>query len=156
MKTKIYHLSVIIAVLFMLTAPVFALENYANGPLLEKLRSYNPVAKAFERRVKREAKINKLIKDGMCGEAKMGFLVTRFANIPEPDRALLEAENRDRQVVMIGIAKALLEVAEKPVTEDTVRAKLPVAIKFFCDLREKTVPKGTWIQNADGEWKQKY
>ena len=156
MKFKVSSLLIMVSILFFFVSPVFAMENYVSGPLVDKLRSYKEVSEAFKRRGQREKTVNKLLKDGMCGETNIGFLLTRFMNIPEEDRAVLEAENRDRQVIMIGIARALLEVAGQPVTDDTVKAKLPVAIKFFCDLREKVVPDGTWIQNPDGEWSQKH
>lgn len=155
MRFRITHLLMLMMMLFAIISPVSAMENYASGPLVDKLRSYKDVSAAFDRRGKREKTVDKMLKEGLCGETNIGFLLTRFMDIPEEDRAVLEAENLDRQVVMIGIARALLEVAGQPVTEDTVKAKLPVAIKFFCDLREKVVPRGTWIQNPDGEWSQK-
>ncbi len=148
-------IGLMLLMMLILVAPVFPMENYASGPIADKLRSYKDVSAAFDRRGQREKTVDKMLKDGTCGETNIGFLLTRFMNIPEEDRAVLEAENLDRQVIMTGIARALLEVAGQPVTEDTIKAKLPVAIKFFCDLREKVVPRGTWVQNPDGEWSQK-
>lgn len=150
-----YRILNILLLLIISITPVYALENFASGPLLDKLRSYKDVSAAFDRRGQREKTVNQMLRDGLCGETNIGFLLTRFTNIEEEDRQVLEAENLDRQVIIIGIARALLEVAGEPVTEDTVKAKLPVAIKFFCDLRESIVQKGTWIQNPDGVWSQK-
>lgn len=155
MKLRTCTCLMLLLILIALISPVSALENYASGPLLDKLRSYKDVSDAFGRRGQREKTVNQMLKDGLCGETNIGFLLTRFMNIPEEDRVVLEAENLDRQVIIIGIARALLEVAGEPVTEGTVKAKLPLAIKFFCDLREKVVQKGTWIQDPDGEWSQK-
>ncbi|MCD4784651.1 MAG: YdbL family protein [Candidatus Eremiobacteraeota bacterium] len=132
-----------------------AIENWTDGPILQKIMTYQEVRAAFERRGMRESQIDKLIKDSTFGESNLGFLYPRFTTTSDYDRKLMIAENGDRKVIMIGIARALLEVEEKPVTQESVRARIPDAIKYFCTLREKHVPKGTWLQDPDGNWLMK-
>lgn len=132
-----------------------AMENWPTGPILEKLQGYKAVMEAFRRRGERDSEVTRLIKLGAVGETNQGFLLTRFTNIPENERAFLEAENRDRQLIMIGIARALTENAGEPVNEENVKNKIPAAINYFCELREKVLPAGAWMQTPDGKWVQK-
>jgi len=145
----------ILLLIIFLASHSLALENWTDGPILQKIRTYPEVKSAFQRRGMREAQIDKLIKNSTFGESNLGFLYPRFSTIPEHERQLMIAENQDRKVIMIGIAKALLEIEEKPVTDESVRSKIPDAIKYFCTLREKHVPRGTWIQDPERNWSTK-
>lgn len=157
MKSFKFMFIIILFLLILITKsnPASAIENWPNSPLLEKIRTYKDVSEAFERRASRTHILNPLIRQGAVGETHQGFLLTRYENIPEQERALLEAENRDRIIIMQSIARANLELEGKPVNYENMTLYLPGAINYFCSLREACLPKGAWIVNEEGQWIQK-
>ncbi|MCE1248638.1 MAG: YdbL family protein [Firmicutes bacterium] len=152
----LFRLTVMVLCSLVVSSGVFALEQWGEGPIRDQLFARQDAKDAFGRRAEREKKIDEFLKSGMAGESNLGYLRTMFMDIPEKDRALMEEENRDRLVILTAVAEILASSEGLKLTEENLQAKFPAAIKYFCDLREKYVPKGTMIQNPDGKWVQKY
>jgi hypothetical protein len=153
---KIILLALVFVISALMTGTSFPLEQWADGPIWEKLSLRKDVKDAFERRAKREKQIDQLLKQGAAGESNLGFVQTMFMSIPENERALMEEENRDRLLIMTAVAQILVENEGLALTEENLQAKYPTAVRFFGGLREKYVMKGTMIQSPDGKWSQKY
>jgi uncharacterized protein len=85
-------------------------------------------------------KIIELKTAGIIGENNRGFLA--FMGDQRPEQALVEAENRDRQLVYAAIAK------QQGTTADLVGQRRAMQIA------EKAQP-GEWLQKAGGQWYQK-
>ena len=77
---------------------------------------------------------------GIVGETSQGFLAYVGAN--QPERALVEAENQDRQAVYQAIAK------QQGATAAVVGQRRALQIA------ENAKP-GEWLRDADGKWHRK-
>jgi uncharacterized protein len=84
--------------------------------------------------------INELKAQGLVGENNQGFLEFRSGQQPSAD--VINAENSDRQEVYTAIAAR----------QNTTPAFVGQA--RAAQIAERESP-GTWIQSADGAWKQK-
>ena len=85
-------------------------------------------------------KIIELKAAGIVGENNQGFLA--FVGGNQPEKALVEAENQDRQLVYGAIAK------QQATTADVVGRRRALQIA------ENAKP-GEWLQDAGGKWYQK-
>lgn len=149
-------LVLLLAFILFGSGSAYALEPWPEGPIRDQLFMRQDVKDTFSRRAAREKQIDTLLKQGAAGESNLGYLRMMFMDLPENVRALLEEENRDRLFLMTAVAQILVSAEGLPQTEENLQAKFPAAVRYFCDLREKYVPKGTMIQNPDGKWIQKY
>ncbi len=92
-----------------------------------------------------------LYEQGVIGETNDGLLSIRTVEglgLKEKADAKkqVEAENKDRESLYDEIIKA----------NDTLSsADLPEVKRLFANSWQKDAKKGWWIQNEDGEWKQK-
>ena len=77
---------------------------------------------------------------GIVGENSQGFLA--FIGSNQSEQALVEAENKDRQLVYAAIAKQQGTTAEA------------VGQRRALQIAENAKP-GEWLQNAGGKWIQK-
>ncbi len=93
-----------------------------------------------ERMIERAPQIRTLKSAGVVGEKADGLL--GFVKKNSTDQALVNAENKDRKAVYAEIAKG-----------QSVSASV-VAGRRAAQLLEQAV-SGDWLQNANGEWKQK-
>lgn len=77
---------------------------------------------------------------GVIGEDNQGFLA--FVGVETKAKGLVEAENKDRQLVYDAIAK-----------QQGTTAQL-VGQRRAMQIADKAKP-GEWIQDANGKWRQK-
>ena len=77
---------------------------------------------------------------GVIGEDNQGFLA--FVGTETKAKGLVEAENKDRQLVYDAIAK-----------QQGTTAQL-VGQRRAMQIADKAKP-GEWVQDADGKWRQK-
>ncbi len=104
----------------------------------------------------RLARMNQLRDQGLVGEAKDGKAVLR-ANPPQAGDAetVLREENSDREVVINGMAKAILKLTQQQGTPANLARVKTQASETFASIRREAAHPGWWVQQPNGAWTRK-
>ncbi len=89
----------------------------------------------------------------MGGEGNNGLLVARGAITDRRDQRTIDDENADRNIVIRGLARAILQA--QGASESNLDQVLGKAAGTFAALRRDRAASGWWIQMPDGSWKKK-
>ena len=131
---------------------------WAQGNLAQQItseiRKMPEVMQAFRSRSKRLASINNLLAQGKVGEGNKGLLVRR-GNLTPPETADFSAENADRQVIVKGMAKAIVKINNLDPTPENVNRVFPQAAEQFAAARREEAEPGWPIQLPNGSWTTK-
>lgn len=125
--------------------------------ITEEIKGYPEVIAAYKRIGQRLARLNQLRDQGLVGEANDGKATFR-ANPPqvgEADVALLREENRDREVIINGMAKAILTLTKQEGTSANLAKVRTEAAETFASIRRDAAHPGWWIQLPNGAWARK-
>ncbi len=133
----------------------FVQTAYAGDDLAAKISRYimkmPEVVNAYRRMGSRISKINRLRDKKLVGEANSGFL-SPFVKLNRDQALLLEAENHDRSIVILGMAKAILKINHLEVNKKNLDKVYPQAAAQFAKLRRKKARPGWKIQLPNGSW----
>lgn len=125
--------------------------------ITEEIKGYPEVIAAYKGIGQRLARMNQLRDQGFVGEGKDGKAVLR-ANPPqvgEAEAALLQEENRDREVVINGMAKAILKLTKQEGTPANLARVRTDAADTFASIRRDAARPGWWVQLPNGSWNRK-
>lgn len=99
--------------------------------------------------------LDRLRSSGVAGEANNGLLVPREGSLSPADKQLVDVVNKDRKIVINGMAKAIVRINRQPENPDTLKGVIPQATEQFAAHRRDTAQKGWWIQDSNGNWSKK-
>ncbi len=99
--------------------------------------------------------LDRLMSSGVVGEANNGLLVPREGSLSPADRQLVDMVNKDRKIVINGMAKAIVRINRQPENPDTLKQVTSQAAEQFAAHRRDTAKKGWWVQDNDGNWSKK-
>jgi hypothetical protein len=133
--------------------PAFA-QGDLSGEIANEIRSMPEVVEAFRRVGPRLGILNSMRSQGKVGEGNRGLLVQR-GNLTGGERAAFNAENSDRQIIIRGMATAIVKINKLEPTPENVNRVLPQAAEQFAELRRDKAQPGWWIQLPNGAWVQK-
>ena len=125
--------------------------------ITEEIKGYPEVVAAYKGIGQRLPRMNQLRKRGLAGEANDGKAVLR-ANPPQvgdAETALLREENSDREVVINGMAKAILKLTQQGGTPANQAKVKTQASETFASIRREAAHPGWWIQLPNGTWTRK-
>lgn len=125
--------------------------------ITEEIKGYPEVVAAYKGIGQRLPRMNQLRERGLAGEANDGKAVLR-ANPPQvgdADTALLREENSDREVVINGMAKAILKLTQQQGTPANLARVKTQASETFASIRREGAHPGWWIQHPNGTWTRK-
>ena len=125
--------------------------------ITQEIKGYPEVIAAYRGIGQRLARMNQLRDQGLVGEAKDGKAVLR-ANPPQVSEAevtLLLEENRDREVVINGMAKAILKLTQQEATSANLARVKTQAAETFASIRHDAAHPGWWVQLPNGTWTRK-
>jgi hypothetical protein len=125
--------------------------------ITQEIKGYPEVIAAYRGIGQRLARMNQLRDQGLVGEAKDGKAVLR-ANPPqvgEAETALLQEENGDREVVINGMAKAILKLTQQGATPANLAKVKTEAAETFASIRHEAAHQGWWVQPPNGTWTRK-
>jgi len=132
------------------------LEALAQGDINEELKRMPEVIEAYRRMGGRLAEVNRLRDQGVVGEGNDGKVGIRDASRVTPAiQKIIDQENADREVVITGMAKAVLKLNKLEPTEANLKQVRPQAERLFADIRREAAKPGWWIQMPDGTWRRK-
>ncbi len=103
--------------------------------ITQKIRSMPDVIQAYKRRSQRLGEINQMLSQGLVVEGNQGLLIQKGSLAPGQTQAL-NAENADRQVIIRGMAKAIVEINNIDPTPENIDKVLPEAARQFASVRQ--------------------
>ncbi len=103
--------------------------------ITQKIRSMPDVIEAYKRRSQRLDEINRMLSQGLVAEGSQGLLVQKGSLTPAETQAY-NAENSDRQVIIRGMAKAIVEINNIDPTPENIDKVLPEAARQFASVRQ--------------------
>ncbi|MGH7412152.1 MAG: DUF1318 domain-containing protein [Candidatus Methylomirabilis sp.] len=140
-----------------LVPDAFAQEDLAQR-ITEEIKGYPEVVAAYKGRGQRLARLRQLKDQGLVGEGKDGKVVLRGKppQVGDAEATLVQEENKDREVIMNGMAKAILKLSKQEPTSSNMSKARIQATETFASLRRDEAQPGWWIQlPEDGTWKKK-
>jgi hypothetical protein len=125
--------------------------------ITQEIKGYPEVIAAYRGIGQRLARMNQLRDQGLVGEAKDGKAALR-ANPPqvgEAEAALLLEENGDREVIINGMAKAILKLTQQGATPANLARVKTEAAETFASIRRDAAHSSWWVQLPNGTWTRK-
>lgn len=125
--------------------------------ITQEIKGYPEVIAAYGGVGRRRDRLNQLRDQGLVGEAKDGKAALR-ANPPqvgEAEAALLLEENGDREVIINGMAKAILKLTQQEGTSANLARVKTQAADTFASIRHEAAHPGWWVQIPNGTWTRK-
>lgn len=132
-------------------------EEDLSRRITDEIKSHPEVVAAYKGMGQRLTSLNQLRDQGLAGETKDGRVVLR-ANPPqvgEAEAALLREENSDREVVMNGMAKAILKITRQEATPANLARARTQASETFASIRRDAAKPSWWVQLPNGAWARK-
>ena len=139
-----------------LVPDAFAQEDLSQR-IAEEIKNYPEVLAAYKGLSQRLTRLNQLRDQGLVGEGKDGKVVLRAKppQVGDAEVKLLEEENKDRDVIISGMAKAILKLTKQEPTSANLGNVKKQAFETFASLRRDKAQPGWWVQLPDGTWKKK-
>jgi uncharacterized protein YdbL (DUF1318 family) len=137
-----------------LVATAHAQDNLADD-LTKELANIPEVQKAYGEMRARLPQLNALRDSGIVGETANGSVAVRDPAKTAEVQAMLQAENANRKIVIVNMAKAVLRLNKQPETKDALNDAVRKAATLFADAKREEAKAGWWLQNAAGRWVQK-
>jgi len=139
-----------------LVTDAFAEDDLAQR-IAEEIKGYPEVVAAYKGLGQRLERLNQLRDKGLVGEGKDGRVVLRAKppQIGDAEVKLTEEENKDRDVIIGGMAKAILRLAKEEPTSANMANVKKQASETFASLRREKAKSGWSVQLPDGTWKTK-
>lgn len=115
-------------------------SNYAwaqgdiSEKITQKIRNMPDVIQAYKRRSQRLSVINNMLSNRLVVEGNQGLLVKKGSLTPEQTQAF-DAENADRQIIIRGMARAIVEINNIEPTPENIDKVLPEAARQFASVR---------------------
>lgn len=102
--------------------------------ITEKIRSMPDVIEAYKRRSQRLTTVRQMVSQGLVVEGSQGLLVQKGSLTPDQTQAF-NAENADRQIIIRGMARAIVEINNIEPTPENIEKVLPEAARQFASVR---------------------
>ena len=109
-------------------------QGNISGQITEKIRSMPDVISAYKSRAQRKGIINQMLREGLVREGGQGLLVKSGTLSAEQQKAF-SAENADRKIIIMGMAKAIVEINNLEPTPENIDKVLPEAGRQFASVR---------------------
>ncbi len=125
--------------------------------ITEEIKGYPEVVAAYRGVGQRLARLNQLRDQGLVGEANDGKAALRASppQVGDAEAALLREENRDREVIISGMAKAILKLTRQEGTPANLARIRTQASETFASIRRDAAHPGWWVQLPNGTWTHK-
>jgi len=132
---------------------VWAQDNL-DREIVNEIKNMPDVVQAYRNRGKRLDVINNMLSQGKVGLGNKGLLVQR-GDLTNEEKADFNAENKDRETIIEGMAKAIVKINNIDPTSQNIKRVIPEAAEQFAAVRRNEAQPGWWIQLPDGSWRQK-
>ena len=125
--------------------------------IAEEIKTYPEVVAAYKAMGQRLERLNQLRDQELVGEGKDGKVVLRAKppKVGEAETKFVDEVNKDREVIINGMAKAIVKLSKQEPTPKNLAKVKPQASETFASLRRDKAKPGWWVQLPDGTWKRK-
>ncbi|MDE2058869.1 MAG: DUF1318 domain-containing protein [candidate division NC10 bacterium] len=125
--------------------------------ITEEIKTYPEVIAAYRGIGQRLARLNQLRDQGLVGEANDGKAAFRVSpsQVGEAEAALLREVNQDREVIINGMAKAILKLTKQEGTVANLARVKTQAAETFASIRRDAAHPGWLVQLPNGTWARK-
>ncbi|MBI2883047.1 MAG: DUF1318 domain-containing protein [Candidatus Methylomirabilis oxyfera] len=149
-------LTMVRALRITLVAEALAQDDLSRR-ITEEIKGYPEVVAAYRGVGQRLARLNQLRDQGLVGEANDGKAALRASppQVGDAEAALLREENRDREVIISGMAKAILKLTRQEGTPANLARIRTQASETFASIRRDAAHPGWWVQLPNGTWARK-
>ncbi len=139
-----------------LVTEAFAQDDLSRR-ITEEIKGYPEVIAAYRSVGQRLARFNQLRDQGLVGEANDGKAALRASppQVGDAETALLREENSDREVIINGMAKAILKLTQQDATPANLARVKAEAAETFASIRREAAHRGWWVQLPNGTWTRK-
>lgn len=132
---------------------VWAQDNL-DREIVNEIKNMPDVVQAYRNRGKRLDVINNMLSQGKVGLGNKGLLVQR-GDLTKDEKAAFNAENKDREIIIEGMAKAIVKINNIDPTPQNIKSVIPEAAEQFAAVRRNEAQPRTWIQLPNSSWMQK-
>ena len=129
-------------------------QDYLDKAIVNEIRNMPDVVQAYRNRGVRLDVINNMLSQGKVGIGNKGLLVDR-GNLTKDEKDPFNAENKDRETIIEGMATAIVKINNIDPTPQNIKKVIPEAAEQFAAVRRNEAQPGWWIQLPDGSWRQK-
>lgn len=119
--------------------------------IVNEIRNMPDVVQAYRNRGGRLDVINNMLSQGKVGIGNKGLLVLR-GDLTNEEKADFNAENKDRETIIEGMATAIVKINSIDPTPQNIKKVIPEAAEQFAAVRRNEAQPGWWIQLPDGRW----
>ena len=139
-----------------LVPDAFAQDDLAQR-IAEEIKTYPEVVAAYKAMGQRLERLNQLRDQELVGEGRDGKVVLRAKppKVGEAETKFVDEVNRDREVIINGMAKAILKLTKQESSSANLAKVKPQASDTFASLRRDRAKPGWWVELPDGTWKRK-
>jgi hypothetical protein len=137
----------------VLVPDAFAQDDLSQR-ISEEIKNYPEVVAAYKGLGQRLGKLDELRNKGLVGEGRDGKVAIR-GQVGDADKKLVDEENKDREVIIGGMAKAILKLTKQEGSSANLANVKKQASETFASLRRDRAKSGWPIQLPDGTWKTK-
>jgi len=136
-----------------LVADAFAQDDLSQR-IAEEIKTYPEVVAAYKGLAKRLAQLDELRNKKLAGEGNDGKIAVR-GQVGDADKKLIDDENKDREIIISGMAKAILKLTKQEASSANLANAKKQAAETFASLRRDKAKPDWSIQLPDGTWKVK-
>ena len=102
--------------------------------IAQKIRAMPDVINAYKARAQRQNVIDGLLSQGKVAEGSQGLLVKK-GTLSGSETSAFNAENADREIIIKGMARAIVEINNLAPTQENIDKVLPEAARQFASVR---------------------
>ena len=140
---------------FSLIAAAHAAESDADALAVE-LAGMPEVNKAYEEMSQRLPRLTTLFDNGAVGLTNQGLVSVRDkTKTNASDEGLVNAENKNRKIVISSMAKAIIKLTKQKETKATLDQVLGKAAASYAEIKRDAAKAGWWVQLQNNRWVQK-
>jgi uncharacterized protein YdbL (DUF1318 family) len=140
---------------FVLLPEAAAQESNISDNLAVELSMMPEVLAAYDEMRVRLPRLNGLRESGIVGETFQGLVSVRDKSRASEAQPLVEAENKNRKVVITGMARAIIKNNKMKETKEALKQLLPQSAASYAAIRKEEAKPGWWLLVAPDRWVQK-
>jgi hypothetical protein len=129
-------------------------QDNLDRQIVKEIKSMPDVLQAYSNRRGRLNVINTMLSEGKVGLGNKGLLVQKI-DLTKEEKTVFNAENKDRETIIEGMAKAIVKINNIDPTSENIKKVVPSAGEQFGAAGRSEAQPGWWIQLPDGSWVKK-
>jgi uncharacterized protein YdbL (DUF1318 family) len=140
---------------FSLVPVANAQETATSDALAVELAMMPDVLAAYDEMRARLPQLNALRNSGVVGETFQGLVSVHDKSRAAEAQPIVDAENRNRKVVITGMARAIIKINKQKETREAMNQVLEKSAASYAATKREEAKPGWWLLVAPDRWVQK-